>query len=116
MVGETFNGNNVEISIWDNFRGLFSTGNEYSEFSEENIKYKRRFFDKNIEVFLDKNFNDYVQDFGILDETTLEIMDERASVLDGRSRGLLLFIKEADEGATILEKRVEALEKASKKK
>lgn len=108
--------NDETSSIWSTLREVFSTWKEYGGVSEEAIQYRRKLLDYRIEAFLDKNFSDYVQEFGVLDEPGLDMRHERVAIVEAKLEGLSHFVKEANEDLTDLEGRVDVLEKATKKK
>lgn len=117
MTGEYELFNRPEMTTFRNsVRGIFSTGSEYKDFTEDNIEYRRKILDYRIEAFLDRHFHDYLHDFGILDEAGLEVRNESLLVLEDRCDGLISFIKDADHEVTDLERRVDDLEKSLKKK
>ncbi|HIH01111.1 TPA: hypothetical protein HA259_03390 [Thermoplasmata archaeon] len=103
-------------SIWDTLRAMFATGSEYADFSEEKVEYQRKMLDYRIEAYLDAHFNEYILDFGLLDEAALEVRNEHLVTLEGRSDGLIHFIRDMDTDLSDLEGRVDTLEKAPKKK
>jgi hypothetical protein len=105
-----------QSSIWNSLREMFSTGSEYETLSDESIKYQRKMLDYRIEAFLDKNFSDYVEEFGILDEPALDVRHERLAIVEAKAEGILHFVKEAEADLSDLEGRVDTLEKATKKK
>ena len=103
-------------SIWDSLRLMFSTGSEYAELSEEKVEYQRKMLDYRVEAYLDAHFNEYIIDFGLLDEAALEVRNEHLLTLEGRSDGLIHFIRDVDGDLTDLEKRIDAMEQVPKKK
>jgi hypothetical protein len=84
--------------------------------SEENVNYHRRYLDKRIETYLDHHFHDYVVDFGILDESALDVRAERVNLLDARSVNIEKFMNDIDRDVSGLEARCDGLEKTRKKK
>jgi len=116
MTGEVYGqATEDDDSLWGSIKDLFSTGSEYKEVTDENIQYRRRLLDYRVENFLDNHFHDYVRDFGILDETALELRNEKVAALEIRSKDIRAFIRDADEDLKDLETRVSALTKSKKK-
>lgn len=103
-------------SIWDTLRGLFSTGNEYADLSDEKVEYQRKVLDYRVEAYLDSHFNEYILDFGLLDEAALEVRNEHLVTMEGRSDGLIHFVRDLDKELTDIEARVDGLEKKPGKK
>lgn len=103
-------------SIWDSLRGLLSTGSEYANISGEKVEYHRKVLDYRVEAYLDAHFNEYILDFGLLDEAALEVRNEHLVTLEGRSDGLIHFVWDMDRELANLETRVDALEKVPRKK
>ena len=103
-------------SIWDSLRAIFSTGSEYADLSEDKVEYQRKMLDNRVEAYLDAHFNEYILDFGLLDEAALEVRNEHLVTLEGRSDGLIYFIQDVDKDLSDLETRIDALEKVPKKK
>ena len=73
-------------SFWEGLRGLLSTGATYNDAEENDLRYERRIWDKRIESFLDSHLPDYIHDFGILDDITLRVREERTSDLEREAR------------------------------
>ncbi len=103
-------------SIWEGIGKWFSTGKEYEEMAVEEFEYERELYDTRIESYLDENFEDMVEEFGILDEVSLEVRTEKVSVLEGRTDGLLDFVGNVDKEVADLEERADKLEKLVGKK
>lgn len=101
----------IDDSMWESFKGLFSTGSEYEDMTVDEFHYERKMFDRKIEAFLDQNFTDFAKSFGIIDEVSLEVRTERVSVLENRSEGLISFIENIDKEVSTLEKKVKTLSK-----
>lgn len=100
----------------DDLKGLFGLGREYEDLTESEVHYERRMFDRQIERFLDQHFSDYVREFGLVDEVSLDLRTEKVGVLERRSADLVAMAKELDGGVKALEERVAALEKARRKR
>jgi polyhydroxyalkanoate synthesis regulator phasin len=100
----------------DDLKGLFGMGQEYEDLTESEVRYQRRVFDRQIEKFLDQHFSDYVHEFGLVDEVTLDLRTEKVGVLEKRSAELVSMSRELDGKVNALEERVTALEKKRKKR
>ncbi len=102
--------------IMDDIKGLFGMGQEYDDLTESEVRYQRRVFDRQIEKFLDQHFADYVHEFGLVDEVTLDLRTEKVGVLENRSAELVSMSRALDGEVKALEQRVLALEKRRKKR
>ncbi len=100
----------------DDLKGLFGMGHEYEDLTESEIRYQRRVFDRQIEKFLDQHFSDYIHEFGLVDEVTLDLRTEKVGVLEKRSQALVSTARELDGDVKALEERIAALEKPRKKR
>ncbi|HEX9709955.1 MAG TPA: hypothetical protein VGB42_08345 [Candidatus Thermoplasmatota archaeon] len=100
----------------DDLKGLFGMGQEHEDVTETEVRYQRRVFDRQIEKFLDKHFSDYVREFGLVDEVTLDLRTEKVGVLEKRAADLVSVAKELDGEVKALDERIATLEKARKKR
>lgn len=100
----------------DDLKGLFGLGHEYEELTESEVHYERQLFDRQIEKYLDQHFSDYVREFGLVDEVSLDLRTEKVGVLERRSTDLVTMVKDLDGQVKTLEERVAALEKGRKKR
>ncbi len=100
----------------DDLKGVFGLGNEYEDLTEEDVKYERRLFDRQIEKFLDQHFSDYVREFGLVDEVTLDLRTEKVGVLERRATDLVSVAKDLDGQVRSLEQRLAGLEQGKKKR
>jgi len=102
---------------WESLQGLFSTGSRYTDAKKEDLRYERRLWDSRFESFLDSNLPDYLHEFGVVDEVSLHVREERVDDLESRRHELLGFVSTLDTELTSQEGRVAAIEKiASRRK
>lgn len=102
--------------FWGGVRDLFSLGSEYNDADAESLAYERRLWDRRIERYLDTSLQDYLHDFGILDEVALHVREERVQDLATRSHELITFVHGLDEDLGVQEERLAAVEKIARKK
>lgn len=95
-------------------KGLFSKKEEGEE--EESPKYKRRLLDGRIEKYLDQNMDAYVQEYGIVTGLDLEAYEIRYGELTGRVSKMKEYMVDADAHLSAMEKDLDDVQKASKKK
>ena len=83
---------------------------------EENPRYKRRLLDGRIEKYLDQNMDSYVQEYGIVTGLDLESYEIRYGELTGRVSKIKEYMVDADAQISGMEKEIDEVQKASKKK
>ena len=81
----------------------------------ENMRYKRRFFDGRIERYLDENFNNYIEEFGLVTRVDTLEYEEKYDVLVQRITNIKNFVNTADAEVSSLERRVKVVKVAAKK-
>ena len=82
---------------------------------QEKPRYKRRFFDGRIERYLDENFNNYIDEFGLVTRLDTVMYEEKSELLGQRILGLKTFVKNADADVSSLERRLAAVRKEANK-
>lgn len=101
--------NEEQQGFWSRVKAAFS-----SEDEESNL-YNRRLIDNRIERYLDRNFDSYIDEYGLVREMDLKRYDERYDGLSERIEGLKGFMKEADAEAGNLEGRIETIKMKAKR-
>ena len=84
--------------------------------SEADEGYKRKMLDGRIERYMDENFNNYIDEYGLVREIDLRKYEERYDMLVGRIAKLKEFVAEADAELGNLEHRLAEVKKAAGKK
>ncbi len=82
----------------------------------EEAHYKRRFFDGRIERYLDENFNNYIEEFGLVTRVDTLEYEEKYDILVQRITNLKTFINTADADISSLERKLKTVKAAAKKK
>jgi len=82
----------------------------------EEAHYKRRFFDGRIERYLDENFNNYIEEFGLVTRVDTLEYEEKYDILVQRITNLKTFINTADADISSLERKLKTVKTAAKKK
>ena len=82
---------------------------------QEEPRYRRRFFDGRIERYLDENFNNYIDEFGLVTKLDTVIYEEKSELLGQRILGLKTFAKDADADVSSLERRLATVKKEASK-
>ena len=82
----------------------------------EEARYKRRFFDGRIERYLDENFNNYIDEFGLVTRVDTLEYEEKYDGLVQRITSLKTFVNGTDAEISSLERRLKNVKTASKKK
>ena len=82
----------------------------------EEARYKRRFFDGRIERYLDENFNNYIDEFGLVTRVDTLEYEEKYDSLVQRITSLKTFVNGSDAELSSLERRLKNVKTASKKK
>lgn len=95
-------------------KGIFSKKDEEEE--EQKPQYKRRLLDGRIEKYLDQNMDAYVQEYGIVTGLDLESYEVRYTSLTGRVSSIKEYMVDADANLSAMEKELDEVQKASKKK
>mgnify|MGYP001025395004 FL=1 len=98
------------------FSWLKSKFSKEEEEEEETPQYERKLLDGRIEKYLDQNFDSYIKEYGILDGLDLESYESRYKKMTGRVSSMKEFVVEADANLSHLEKDLDEVKKASKKK
>ncbi len=100
--------------FFSRIKKLFSK--EESSEAPEAAQYKRRFFDGKIERYLDENFNNYIDEFGLVTRVDTLEYEEKYDILVQRINNLKTFVNGADADLSSLERRLKGVKAASKKK
>lgn len=92
---------------------LFS---KQKEAQPEEAHYKRKFFDGRIERYLDENFNNYIEEFGLVTRVDTLEYEEKYDILVQRITNLKTFINTADADISSLERKLKNVKTAANKK
>ncbi len=95
-------------------KNLFSK--QSADSKPEEARYKRRFFDGRIERYLDENFNNYIDEFGLVTRVDTLEYEEKYDSLVQRITSLKTFVNGSDAELSSLERRLKNVKTASKKK
>lgn len=93
--------------FFSRIKKLFSGETEKKE--TEEVRYKRRFFDGRIERYLDENFNNYIEEFGLVTRIDTLEYEERYQILAQRISNLKTFINGTDADLSSLERRLKTV-------
>lgn len=83
---------------------------------EEKFQYKRRFLDGRIERYLDENFNNYIEEFGLVTRLDTATYEEKYDSLVQRISNLKNFVQNGDAELSSLERRLQNIKKMANKK
>lgn len=81
------------------------------EIEIEGTGYDRHLMDKNIEKYLDKHFDEYIEEFGLLKEVDLKIYEEQVDQCEEDVEDLKEFQKDMMDEISVLQKRLDRIEK-----
>ena len=95
-------------SFFERLRAHFHKG------EEEAPRYERKIMDGRIERFLDENFNNYIEEYGLVTELDIRTYEERYDELVGRVKSLTEFSQDLDAEVTDLERRMKAIQAKAK--
>ena len=95
-------------------KNLFSK--QSADSKPEEARYKRRFFDGRIERYLDENFNNYIDEFGLVTRVDTLEYEEKYDSLVQRITSLKTYDNGSDAELSSLERRLKNVKTASKKK
>ncbi len=84
--------------------------------AEKEYHYKRRFLDGRIERYLDENFNNYIEEFGLVTRLDTLEYEERHDILAQRISNLKNYMQTSDAEIASLERRLEDVKKIAKKR
>lgn len=87
-----------------------------AEKDEEDAVYQRKLLDGRIEKFLDHHADSYITEFGLVTNLDIQGYEQRYDKLTSRITGLMDFAKNADAEVTNLERRLKAVNAASRGK
>ncbi len=76
----------------------------------EGTGYKRNILDRRIEKYLDKHFDEYIREFGLVRELDLEVYEEKYSDIVEGIKDIDEFQKDAEAKIASLERRLDRLE------
>lgn len=82
----------------------------------EEARYKRRFMDGRIERYLDENFNNYIDEFGLVTRIDTMEYEEKYDILVQRINNLKTFVTSTDAELSSMERRLKGVKVASRKK
>jgi hypothetical protein len=88
--------------IFQRIKNIFGSG-------DDDTQYDRHIMDRRIERYLDGNFDNYIDEYGLVRELDLRKYDERYEDLVENVDGLRKFVKDADADIGNLEKRTDDL-------
>ncbi len=77
----------------------------------EGTGYDRRMLDRRVEKYLDKHFDEYIEEFGLLKEIDLKVYEEEVDQCEEDVDDLKEFQKDMKDEIEVLEKRLDRIEK-----
>lgn len=83
---------------------------------ETETGYKRRFWDRRVEGYLDAHFDEYISTYELITEIDLERLENRYEKLDVELKDIKSFALDTDAKLSNMEKRVDNLKDKAKVK
>lgn len=81
-----------------------------SEFDVEGTGYERNLLDRRIEKYLDQHFDEYVEEFGLVRELDIEVLEERVDYMVESIKDIDDFQKDAEAELMSLKRRLDKIE------
>lgn len=81
------------------------------EIEIEGSGYNRHLMDKRVEKYLDKHFDEYIEEFGLLKEVDLTVYEEKVDQCEKDVEELKDFQKDMKDEVDVLQKRLDRIEK-----
>ena len=85
------------------------------EVAKEEERYQPRLLDSRIEKYLDRHFDEYIKDYGLVTKQRLTAYDKKANDLEESLSSLVAYTRDADAAVTDLERRMTEVEKVAPK-
>lgn len=81
------------------------------EIEIEGSGYNRNLLDRRIEKYLDRHFDEYIEEFGLVREAHLQIYEEKLDRCEDDIEELKDFQKDVKDEISLFEKRLDRIEK-----